>query len=329
MGDSSDQSYADARETARRVLAIESQAVRDLGDRLDEHFDRAVEVIHDCNGRLVVTGMGKSGQICRKLAATFASTGTSSFFLHAAEAIHGDLGMLARGDVCLAISNSGTTTELIRLLPAMKRLGLPIIAMTGGLQSPLAEDADLVLDVSVKEEACPLGLAPTASTTATLALGDALAVAVLERRGFTQDEFALLHPGGALGQKLLRVADVMHTDAQVPRVDQHVKVKDALDTMTRGGFGIVAVTGDDGRLVGVFTDGDVRRGVLSKADFVDADVADVMASNPKTVGAKAFATEALATMEKHSITALFIVDSQTGAPEGLVHLHDLLKATVA
>jgi arabinose-5-phosphate isomerase len=315
--------------TARRVLGIEADAITEAARRLGPEFDRAVEIIISCRGRVVVTGMGKSGQICRKIAATMASTGTSSFFLHPAEASHGDLGMLARGDTCLAISNSGTTRELVALLPSIKRLSVPLIAITGGKQSPLAETADVVLDSTVAEEACPLGLAPTASTTVQLAVGDALAVAVLERRGFSSDDFALLHPGGALGRRLLRVRDVMHPSPEVPRVGERDPMPAVVDAITKGRLGVVAVVEPEGGLAGVITDGDLRRALLRNVDLSSAVAADVMTRTPKTVAAAALAAEALATMEKHSITSLFIVDDQGRRPLGVIHLHDLLRADVA
>jgi arabinose-5-phosphate isomerase len=314
---------------ARRVLRIEADAIVEAARRLGSEFDRAVEIICACRGRVVVTGMGKSGQICRKIAATMASTGTSSLFLHPAEASHGDLGMLARGDVCLAVSNSGTTRELVALLPAIKRLSVPLVAITGGKQSPLAETADVVLDSAVAEEACPLGLAPTASTTVQLAVGDALAVAVLERRGFSSEDFALLHPGGALGRRLLRVRDVMHPTSEVPRVGERDPIRVIVEAITQGGLGVVAVVDAEGTLAGVITDGDLRRALLRNADISSARAADVMTRAPKTVPAAALAAEALATMEKHSITSLFIVDEPVRRPLGIIHLHDLLRADVA
>ena len=315
--------------SGKQVLATEADAVRALIDRLDERFERAVETIIQCRGRVVVTGMGKSGQICRKIAATLASTGTSAFFLHAAEASHGDLGMFARGDVCLAISNSGTTRELVSLLPGVKRLRLPLIAMTGGLDSPLAEESDILLDISIDKEACPLGLAPTASTTVTLALGDALAVAVLERRGFSEEDFAKLHPGGALGARLLRVHEVMHHNGEIPCVDAATPVTDALSVITDGGMGVVGVLEKGTRLAGVITDGDIRRGMLRYGGFDGVRAEDIMTASPKTVAAGALAAEALAIMEEHAITSLFIVDGESGRPVGIVHLHDLLKAGTA
>lgn len=320
---------AQAIDTAKRVVRLEARELAALAERIGDSFASAVEVILACSGRLVITGMGKSGQVCRKMAATFASTGTSSFFVHAAEAAHGDLGMLARGDVCLAVSNSGTTRELVGLLPAFKRLEIPIIAMTGGLDSPLAIYADITLDVSVSEEACPLGLAPTASTTVTLALGDALAVAVLERRGFTSDDFALLHPGGALGRKLVRVGDIMHADAEVPCVSPSDSIQGCIEAITRGGLGVAAVVDDSGVLVGAITDGDIRRGILRHKDLLTRPASEIMSTSPKTVPAPALAAEALAMMEKHAITSLFILDPDSHKPVGIIHLHDLLKAQVA
>jgi arabinose-5-phosphate isomerase len=320
-----------ALETARRVLRIESEALGEISSRLSSDFAKAVELVARCRGRVVVTGMGKSGQICRKIAATMSSTGTSAFFLHAGEAVHGDLGMFARGDVCIAISNSGTTQEVIALLPAIKRLSLPLIAITGGLDSALAKAADVVLDVRVSMEACPLNLAPTASTTATLAMGDALAVAVLEAKGFTDRDFAMLHPGGALGRRLMRVEELMHPGSQVPLVKKTEPLAATLRAMTEGGLGTVGVVEDgaNGLLVGVITDGDVRRAVLRHGDLSAKHAVDVMSTNPKTVAAEALAEEALATMEKHSITSLFILETGTRRPIGIVHLHDLLKASVA
>lgn len=314
---------------ARRVISVEINALTDLSARLDEEFERAVDIIMSCKGRVVVTGMGKSGLICRKMAATFASTGTTSFFLHAAEATHGDLGMFSRGDVCIAISNSGTTRELLAVLPAVKRLRLPLIAITGGMNSALAHDADVVLDSSVAEEACPLGLAPTASTTAALALGDALAVAVLEKRGFGSDDFALLHPGGALGRRLIRVGELMHHDAELPVVHTTADADTTLSAMSAGRLGVAGVVDDTDKLVGVITDGDIRRSVQKYGSLETKDAGTLMTRQPKTVAASELAAGALALMEEHSVTALFIVDDDTGRPVGVVHLHDLLHAQIA
>ncbi len=317
----------DAVATARRVLDVESRAVTEMGQRLGADFVRAVEMITACQGRVVVTGMGKSGQICRKIVATMSSTGTAALFLHAAEGAHGDLGMFARGDVAVAVSNSGTTEEVLLLLPAIKRLGLPLISITGGMDSPLARAGDAVLDVSVREEACPMGLAPTASTTCTLAMGDALAVAVLEAKGFTERDFALLHPGGALGRRLLRVNEIMHHDVGVPTVSRAMAMPEVLAAMTSGGLGVVGVVDDEGRLAGIITDGDLRRALMRRTSLDGASAGDVMTASPKTVDAEALAAEALAAMERHSITSLFIVED--GRPRGIIHLHDLLKAGVA
>jgi arabinose-5-phosphate isomerase len=315
--------------TARRVINVEIDALSDLAARLNEDFERAVDIIMSCKGRVVVTGMGKSGLICRKMAATFASTGTTSFFLHAAEATHGDLGMFSRGDVCIAISNSGTTRELLAVLPAVKRLQLPLIAITGGIDSALACDADIVLDISVAEEACPLGLAPTSSTTATLAMGDALAVAVLEKRGFGIDEFALLHPGGALGRRLIRVDELMHHDSELPVVHTTTDAQATLAAMSAGHLGVAGVVDETEKLVGAITDGDVRRAIQKYGTLDAQNAGSLMSHQPKTVAASQLAAGALALMEEHAITALFIVDDTTGRPVGIVHLHDLLHAQIA
>lgn len=315
-------------ETARTVIRLEAEALGTLRDRLDESFERAVERIVECRGRTVIVGMGKSGQICRKLAATFSSTGTAALFLHAAEAAHGDLGMLARGDVCIAVSNSGTTEEVVMLLPSIKRLGLPLIAMTGNTASPLAEAADVVLDVRVEREACPLNLAPTASTAVTLAMGDALAVAVLEAKGFTERDFAVLHPGGTLGRQLLRICEIMHEASSVPLVHAGSSLEDGVRAMTEGGLGTVGVVDASRRLIGVVTDGDLRRAVMEHENLNGLSVDQVMTSSPKVVGGDSLAAEALALMERHSITSLFILDAE-GKPRGILHLHDLLRAGVA
>lgn len=315
-------------DTARRVIVIESEALERARERLDERFEQAVEQVVACRGRTVVVGMGKSGQICRKLAATLSSTGTASFFLHAAEAAHGDLGMLARGDVCIAVSNSGATEELLTLVPAIKRLGLPLIALTGNLASPLAQAADIVLDIGVEREACPMNLAPTASTAATLAVGDALAVAVLEAKGFSERDFAVLHPGGALGKQLRRVSELMHTGTQVPLVREGTPIEEAIAAMTEGGLGTVGVVETGGRLTGVVTDGDLRRAVMRHDSLRGLTVDAAMTASPKTVQAEGLAAEALALMERHAITSLFILDPE-GTPRGIIHLHDLLRAGIA
>lgn len=312
---------------ARRVLTIEADALNALAARVDERFEAAVRLIAERGGKVVVTGMGKSGHVARKIAATLASTGTPAFFLHAAEALHGDLGMLERHDLLLAVSNSGETGEILDLVPHVKRLGLPIIALTGRPSSTLARAADALLDVSVAEEACPLGLAPTASTTATLAMGDALAVALLEDRAFRPEDFAALHPAGTLGRKLLRVSDLMHVGSEVPRVGLATSMADVLLEMTAKRLGVTAVTDDDGRLVGIVTDGDLRRALAAGGDVTSRLVGDVMSEHPKTIPSDALAAFAVATMERHAITVLFIVDDEARLA-GVIHLHDLLRAGV-
>lgn len=312
-------------ETARQVLEIESRAILDLVPRIGEAFDRALDVLMACSGRVVVTGMGKSGLIGRKISATLASTGAPSLFLHPAEAIHGDLGRVVKGDVVLALSNSGDTSELLALLPSLKRLGIPVLALTGTPGSALAQLADIHLDVSIREEACPLGLAPTASTTAALAMGDALAMALLERRGFTVDDFAVLHPGGRLGRKLLRVEDAMHTGDDVPRVRPETPMRDVLFEMTRKRLGITTVCDADGVLRGVVSDGDLRR--LMERDgysMLDRTAVDCMSRGPVTIARRELATVALRLMEERKITSI-VVTTEQGVVEGIVHLHDLWK----
>jgi len=312
---------------ARRVLAIEAAAITALAERLGAEFESAVELITSTSGKVVVTGMGKSGHVCRKIAATLASTGTPALFLHAAEALHGDLGMLERKDLVLAISNSGETAEILDLIPVLKRMSLPLVALTGRRDSTLGRAAEVVLDVSVAEEACPLGLAPTASTTATLALGDALAVALLERRGFCREDFAALHPAGALGRKLLRVADLMHTGEAVPAVTTETPMRDTLLEITSKRLGVTAVVDRAGRLAGVITDGDLRRALGRGGDILGRAAAQVMSARPKTIDAEELAAKAVAVMEQHAITSLFILDA-AGRPAGVIHLHDLLRAGV-
>jgi arabinose-5-phosphate isomerase len=309
------------------VLTIEAGALTAMAARLDARFDAAVQLIAERGGKVVVTGMGKSGHVGRKIAATLASTGTPAFFLHAAEALHGDLGMLERHDLLLAVSNSGETAEILDLVPHVKRLGLPLVALTGRTASTLARMADALLDVSVAEEACPLGLAPTASTTAALAMGDALAVALLEHRGFRPEDFAALHPAGTLGRKLLRVSELMHTGDEIPRVRVDAMMADALLEMTAKRLGVTAVVDAAGGLVGVVTDGDLRRALGAGSDVVTRTVAEVMGRRPKTIEADALAALAVATMERHAITVLFILDADEQLA-GVIHLHDLLRAGV-
>jgi arabinose-5-phosphate isomerase len=314
-------------EQARRVLEIEAAAVLALRDRIDESFDRALALIADCGGKVVIAGIGKSGIMCRKIAATLASTGTPALFLHAAEGIHGDSGMLMKGDVVVVVSYSGETVEIVSMLPLVKRLGLPLIAMTGRPTSTVARAADAVLDVGVAEEACPLGLAPTASTTATVALGDALALALLEYKGFQPDDFAMLHPGGILGRRLLlRVADLMHRGAAVPLVDVETPLKDTLLEMTSKRLGVTGVCNSEGELIGVITDGDLRRGLERVHDIPGLTAQALMTTSPKKIAASALAAEAVTVMERHAITSLFILERRR--PVGIIHLHDLLRAGV-
>jgi arabinose-5-phosphate isomerase len=314
-----------SRETARKVLEIEARAILDLLPRLGESFDRAVDVLFACTGRVVVTGMGKSGLIGQKISATFSSTGTPSLFLHPAEAIHGDLGRIVKGDAVLAVSHSGDTAELLTLVPTIKRLGAPLVVLSGNPRSPLAAAADVHLDVSIREEACPLGLAPTASTTAALAMGDALAMSLIERRGFTVDDFAVLHPGGRLGKKLLRIEDVMHTGDEVPRVVVDTRMKDVLFEITRKRLGFTTVSDGGGKLVGIISDGDLRRQLERHGyTLLDRTAAECMTANPVLVGRRELATAALDVMEARKITALVVVDA-AGTVEGVVHLHDLWK----
>jgi arabinose-5-phosphate isomerase len=313
---------------ARRVLAIEAAAIAAVANRLDRRFERALEILADCRGKVVVTGMGKSGIICRKIAATLTSTGTPALFLHAAEAAHGDAGVFVRGDVVIAVSSSGESDELVRMLPLIKRLGLSLIAMTGNPASSLALAADVVLDVSVAEEACPMGLAPTASTTAALALGDALAVALFERKGFSSADFAVLHPAGALGRRFLTVADLMHRDSSIPLVQRAASFADVLVEITGKRLGVTGVVDDDGDLVGIITDGDLRRALQRSDDIRAAVAADIMTATPKTIAAGALAAAALEIMERLSITSLFVLGEGTRRPVGILHLHDLLKSRV-
>lgn len=316
---------------ARKVIDAEARAVAALTDRLDSSFEQAVRLILASPGRVVVSGMGKSGLIGQKIASTMASTGTPAFFLHPAEGIHGDLGMIMKGDVVIAISNSGETDELLRILPVVKRLGASLVALSGRPDSTLARTADIHLDVSVAEEACPLGLAPTSSTTATLAMGDALAVALLVERGFQAEDFALFHPGGALGKKLLlRVEDLMHQGDAIPLVYEATPMKEALFVITAKGLGVTGVTDDTGRLLGVITDGDLRRSLERGEDILQTTAGSLMRRGPKRIRRQELAAAALQLMEHHAITSLFVFDNDTDAvPCGVLHLHDLLKAGIA
>lgn len=309
------------------VLENESAAIQALITRLDNNFSKACEIILACEGRTIVTGMGKSGHIGNKIAATLASTGTPSFFLHPGEASHGDLGMIKKGDVIIALSNSGETNEIITLIPLIKRQNIPLISLTGNPQSSLSQSADINIDVSIEKEACPLGLAPTTSTTTALAMGDALAVALLESRGFTADDFALAHPGGSLGRKLLlRVSDIMHSGASTPIVSLNTSLSDTLIEITEKGLGATAIV-EDKKIIGFFTDGDVRRIVEKKLDFTNTTVASVMTQSFKTITADCLAAEALQIMDSHKINALPVVD-ENNILLGILNMHDLLRAGV-
>lgn len=317
-------------EEAKRVLRIEAQSILDLTERIDHHFSRAVEILYHCKGRVVLMGMGKSGLVGRKIASTFASTGTPAFFLHPAEGLNGDFGMLAKEDVVIAISNSGETRELLEVLPLIKRYGNRLIALTGNVRSTLARAGDIFLDIQVKEEACPLGLAPTASTTATLAIGDALAVSLMVMRGFKKEDFALLHPGGSLGKRLLlRVEELMHTGDAFPRVSEKALMKEVIFEITSKRLGVTGVCNGEGHLVGVVTDGDLRRALEKYTDLLQRTASEVMTRNPKWVEKDALAAKAVQRMEEYSITSLFVLNSGSDrAPVGIIHLHDLLKAGV-
>ena len=310
-------------DTARRVLKIEAQAILDVLERLDESFEHAVDLLLKCRGRVVVTGMGKSGIVARKISATFSSTGTPSFFLHPAEALHGDLGMLARGDALLAISYGGETGEILNLLSTLKRLEIPVVALTGNGKSTLATQSDIALDVSVKEEACSLNLAPTASTTVAMAVGDALAVSLLERRGFNPEDFAALHPAGALGKKFVRVSQLMHSGDALPKVKATTLMPDAFHEMSAKKLGMTTVLTDDGKLAGIFTDGDLRRLMEKRGGAtLSMTAGDCMVSSPQTIGPDVLASEALNLMEKRKITSVVVVDASQKVL-GVVHLHDL------
>jgi arabinose-5-phosphate isomerase len=321
-----------ALELARNVLAIEADAVRALMPRLDERFLAALRLIQQCldggRGRVIVSGIGKSGHVARKIASTMASTGTPAYFVHPAEASHGDLGMIRAEDVFIGISNSGESAELVRIVPAIRREGAKLVTITGNAQSSLARAADVHLDAGVEQEACPLGLAPTASTTASLALGDALAIALLDARGFSAADFARSHPGGSLHREALKhVADVMHRGAGVPKVREGATLKQALAEMTRGGLGMTAVVDARGRVKGIFTDGDLRRALKKVTNLKSARVAQVMTANPRSVTPEALATEAVALMERHRISQLLVVNA-AGELIGALNMNDLLRAKV-
>ena len=313
---------------ARRVLAIEADAVLKIAARLDDAFAQAVALILDCRGRVIVSGIGKSGHIGRKIAATMSSTGTPAYFVHAAEAVHGDLGMITRDDVLIALSNSGENDELLTIVPLVKRQGGKLIAITGNAASTLAHEADVHLDAHVDEEACPLNLAPTASTTVALALGDALAVALLDARGFGAEDFARSHPGGALGRKLLtHVRDVMQAAERIAVVDTATAIPAALAAISRGGLGMAAVVDAHGKLAGIFTDGDLRRALEKLGDLRAVTVGDIMSRNPRTIGPDRLAVEAVEMMERHKVNQLLVTNT-TGQLVGALNMHDLFRAKV-
>lgn len=316
---------------AKRVIRIEAEALQSLADSIDSAFEQAVRMILASRGRVIVTGMGKSGLVGQKIASTMASTGTPAFFLHPAEALHGDLGMIISGDVVIAISNSGETEEILRILPIVKRIGANLISMTGRPGSTLASSGDIHLNIAIKEEACPLGLAPTASTTATMAMGDALAVALLVERGFKAEDFALFHPGGALGKKLLlTVRDLMHSGDAIPMVSEDTLMKAAIYEITSKKLGCTGVVASDGSLAGVITDGDLRRALEKGTAFLELPAMELMHKSPKRILASDLAAKALQRMEQYSITTLFVFEDEIGTmPVGIIHLHDLLKAGIA
>lgn len=315
-----------SRDIAREVIEKEADAIAGLLDRLDENFEKAVDAILGITGRVIVTGMGKSGIIGKKIAATFSSTGTPAVFLHPAEAIHGDLGIVTRRDIVLAISKSGDTAELHQLIPAFKRLGLTIILLSGQIDSPMAQRSDIVIDCSVPSEACPNNLVPTSSSTAAVVMGDALAIALFRKRGFSAEDFAKLHPGGALGRRLLmHVSDLMHTGDKIPVVSETTTVLQTLIVMSRGRLGTAVVLDAEGKLAGIFTDGDLRRVSERGEQFFDRPIADVMTRNPRTIKPDAILDEVLALCERYKITVLVAVDADN-RPIGIIHLHDVLQS---
>ncbi len=310
--------------TAIRVLEAEAEAIRNLARRVGESFQRAVDLAAACKGKIAVTGLGKSGIICQKVAATLSSTGSPAIFLHAADALHGDVGLLSREDLILAISKSGETSEILQILNAAKRLALPVISMTGERESTLARYSDVFLDVGVAEEACPFGLAPTASTAAALAMGDALAIALMERKGFDREDFASIHPAGSIGKKLLRIGELMHRGESIPRVLESTPMPDVIYEMSRKSLGMTTVVGDSGLLMGVISDGDLRRLLQRSSEPLKLTAGQVMTRQPKTIGEHELATVALAKMEEMKITSLVVIDGGR-AVIGVVHLHDLWR----
>ena len=312
---------------AKEIILQEADSLRMMADRLDENFEKAVNLIFDAKGKVLIFGMGKSGQIGKKIAATLSSTGTPAFFVHPAEGIHGDLGVVLSGDVAILISKSGDTEELFRLIPIFKRLEVPIIALTGGNDSPLAREANVVLDTSVEAEACPLEFVPTSSATAALVMGDALAAVLVEKRNFSADDFSFIHPGGALGRRLIKVKDLMHTGDEIPIVKHNARFEDVLFEMTSKRFGLTFIVDDAEKLIGIFTDGDLRRVMSEKENPMLLSAKDVALKDPKQIKATDLAATAIALMEEHSITSLVITDD-SNKPVGLIHLHDILKAKV-
>ena len=316
--------HGDALELARKVLRTEAAAILGLVDHVNGDFERAVQLLFDCRGRVIVTGMGKSGIICRKIAATLSSTGTSAWFLHPAEAIHGDLGAIREEDVVVALSHSGETEEIVRLIESIRRIGARLIALTGNQDSTLARAADVTVNCGISEEACPLNLAPTASTTAALAMGDALAMTLLVKKGLREEEFASFHPGGKLGRKLMRVENAMHAGDAAPVVNASTRMPDVIHEMSSKRLGMTCVIGDDERLVGVVTDGDLRRLMSRTPDVGSRTAGEIMTPNPVTISRSALAVEALKVMETHKITSVVVVDGEHRV-EGVVHLHDLWR----
>ena len=315
-------------ELGRAVIQTEADAIKSLVNRIDHKFAAACKMLLECEGRIIVMGMGKSGHIAKKIAATFASTGTPAFFVHPGEAKHGDFGMITAKDVIVAISNSGETEELISILPYIKRLDIALVAITGKTNSTIALSANINLDISVEKEACPLGLAPTSSTTACLVMGDALAISLLEMRGFTTEDFALSHPGGTIGRRLLlKVDQIMHTGAAIPRINMDAFLKTALNEITQKKLGMTTVLHEDGKLAGIFTDGDVRRAFDNNADVYKTAINQIMTKNPKVIRPGILAAEALHIMETFKITSLIVTNEQSH-PVGVVHLHDILRAGV-
>ncbi len=317
-------------DTAKEVIDIEISALKEIKDKIDHNFESACHLLYECKGKVVVTGIGKSGIIGQKIAATLASTGTPAFFMHPSEGLHGDLGVLSKNDVVLAISNSGETEEIIKILPIIKRMGNKLIVMTGRKKSSLAKSGDVFLDIGVKKEACPLNLAPTASTTATLALGDALAVALIKMRGFKEEDFAFRHPAGALGKKLFyKVSDLMHKGEEIPLVKENTNMKDTIYVISSKKLGTTGVIDEDGRLVGVITDGDLRRAIEKHENIFKMKASDIMTKNPKFILKNELALKALQIMESYSITTLFVFEKpDMPIPIGIIHLHDILKAGI-